>query len=234
MNQASLHRMLASNKLDNPENANLEELFDLRLSTNLPIIQNLFLSLYPEATSPDSFQFLMELLPELFKKRSKNHKIQDLRRLKHANWYQSEKMVGMQLYVDRFNKDYLETLGVNLIHIMPVTTRPKGENDGGYAVNSYTRVDKKYGTKSDLLNLAKKMQSKNMHLMMDFVVNHTSDEFPWAKKAMAGDKKYQDYYYIYPDRQLPDEFENSLPEVFPRTSPGNFTFNKKMNNGNTN
>ena len=238
MNQASLHRLLASNKLDNPEKANLNELFDLRLSTNLPLIQNLFLSLYPEATAPDSFQILMELLPELFKKRSKNHKIQDLRRLKDANWYQSEKMVGMQLYVDRYNKDlnglntkipYLEKLGVNLIHIMPVTTRPKGENDGGYAVNSYTQVDKKYGTKSDLLNLAKKLQSKNMYLMMDFVVNHTSDEFPWAKKAMAGNKKYQDYYYTYPDRQLPDEFENSLPEVFPRTSPGNFTFNKKMN-----
>ena len=238
MNQASLHRLLASSELDSPEKANLNKLFDLRLSTNLPIIQNLFLSLYPESNLPDSFQVLMELLPELFRKRSRNLKIQDLKRLKDANWYQSEKMVGMQLYVDRFNKDlkgvetkigYFEKLGVNLIHIMPVTTRPKGENDGGYAVNSYTQVDKKYGTKEDLANLAKKLHSKDMHLMMDFVVNHTSDEFPWAKKAMAGDKKYQDYYYTYPDRQLPDQFENSLPEVFPKTSPGNFTFNKKMN-----
>lgn len=230
--------MLASNKLDNPEKANLKELFDLRLSTNLSIIQNLFLSLYPEATLQNSFPLLLELLPELYKKRPENLKIQDLRRLKHANWYQSEKMVGMQLYVDHFNKDlkgletkigYFEKLGVNLLHIMPVTTRPKGENDGGYAVNSYTQVDKKYGSKADLLNLTKKLRSKNMHLMMDFVVNHTSDEFPWAKKAMAGDKKYQDYYYTYPDRKLPDEFESSLPEVFPQTSPGNFTFNTKMN-----
>jgi amylosucrase len=230
--------MLASNKLDNPEKANLKELFDLRLSTNLSIIQNLFLSLYPETTLQNSFPLLLELLPELYKKRPENLKIQDLRRLKHANWYQSEKMVGMQLYVDHFNKDlkgletkigYFEKLGVNLLHIMPVTTRPKGENDGGYAVNSYTQVDKKYGSKADLLNLTKKLRSKNMYLMMDFVVNHTSDEFPWAKKAMAGDKKYQDYYYTYPDRKLPDEFESSLPEVFPQTSPGNFTFNTKMN-----
>ncbi len=210
MNQTSLHRLLASNKLDNPEKANLKELFDLRLSTNLSIIQNLFLSLYPESTLQNSFPLLLELLPELFKKRPKNLKIQDLRRLKDANWYQSEKMVGMQLYVDHFNKDlkgletkiaYFEKLGVNLLHIMPVTTRPKGENDGGYAVNSYTQVDKKYGSKADLLNLTKKLRSKNMYLMMDFVVNHTSDEFPWAKKAMAGDKKYQDYYYTYPDRK---------------------------------
>ena len=237
MNQTSLHSLLASNKLDNPEKANLKELFDLRLSANLSIIQNLFLSLYPESSLQNSFPLLLELLPELYKKRPKNLKIQDLRRLKHANWYKSEKMVGMQLYVDHFNKDlkgletkipYFEKLGVNLIHIMPVTTRPKGENDGGYAVNSYTQVDKKYGSKEDLLNLTKKLRSKNMHLMMDFVVNHTSDEFPWAKKAMAGDKKYQDYYYTYPDRKLPDEFEYSLPEVFPQTSPGNFTFNTKM------
>src|SRR5210317_1751301 len=190
MNQTSLHRLLASNELDNPEKANLKELFDLRLSTNLSIIQNLFLSLYPEPILPNSFP-LLELLPELFKKRPVNLQIQDLKRLKNANWYQSEKMVGMQLYVDHFNKDlkgletkipYFEKLGVNLLHIMPVTTRPKGENDGGYAVNSYTQVDKKYGSKTDLLNLTKKLRSKNMHLMMDFVVNHTSDEFPWAKK----------------------------------------------------
>ena len=130
--------MLASNKPDNPEKANLKELFDLRLSTNLSIIQNLFLSLYPEATLQNSFPLLLELLPELYKKRPENLKIQDLRRLKHANWYQSEKMVGMQLYVDHFNKNlkgletkigYFEKLGVNLLHIMPVTTRPKGEND---------------------------------------------------------------------------------------------------------
>ena len=238
MNQTSLHRLLASNKLENPEKVNLKELFDLRLSTNLSIIQNLFLSLYPGSTLQNSFPLLLELLPELYKKRPKNLKIQDLIRLKNANWYKSEKMVGMQLYVDHFNKDlrgleskiaYFERLGVNLLHIMPVTTRPKGENDGGYAVNSYTQVDKKYGSKADLLSLTKKLRSKNMHLMMDFVVNHTSDEFPWAKKAMAGDKKYQDYYYTYPDRKLPDEFEYSLPEVFPQTSPGNFTYNTKMN-----
>ena len=192
MNQTSLHRLLASNKLENPEKVNLKELFDLRLSTNLSIIQNLFLSLYPGSTLQNSFPLLLELLPELYKKRPKNLKIQDLIRLKNANWYKSEKMVGMQLYVDHFNKDlrgleskiaYFERLGVNLLHIMPVTTRPKGENDGGYAVNSYTQVDKKYGSKADLLSLTKKLRSKNMHLMMDFVVNHTSDEFPLGKKS---------------------------------------------------
>ena len=75
MNQTSLHSLLASNKLDNPEKANLKELFDLRLSANLSIIQNLFLSLYPESTLQNSFPLLLELLPELYKKRPENLKI---------------------------------------------------------------------------------------------------------------------------------------------------------------
>lgn len=237
MNQTSLHRLLASSDLDKPEKADLKKLFDLRLSTNLPLIEDLFLSLYPESTFQNAFPSLLKLLPELFNKRPAYLQIQDLKRLKYNNWYQSEKMLGMQLYVDNFNKDlkglktkipYFENLGVNLLHIMPVTTRPKAENDGGYAVNSYTEVDPRYGSKADLLNLTEKLRSKEMFLMMDFVVNHTSDEFPWAKKAAAGDKKYQDYYYTYEDRKIPDEFEISLPEVFPQTSPGNFTFNAQM------
>lgn len=237
MNQTSLHSLLASGDLDNPEKADPEKLFNLRMSTNLSLIQNLFLSLYPASTFQNTFPSLLKLLPELFNKRPSYLQIQDLKRLKHNNWYQSEKMVGMQLYVDNFNKDlkglnnkitYFENLGVNLLHIMPVTTRPKGENDGGYAVNSYTEVDPRYGSREDLLNLTEKLRSKEMYLMMDFVVNHTSDEFPWAKKAAGGDKKYQDYYYTYPDRKIPDEFEISLPEVFPQTSPGNFTYNSKM------
>jgi len=238
MNQTSLHRLLASGDLVNPEKADLKKLYELRLSTNLSIIQNLFLSLYPESEIHGSFPQLLKLLPELFEKRPEHLQIRDLKRLKDGNWYQSEKMIGMQLYVDHFNKDlkgleskipYFEKLGVNFLHIMPVTTRPERENDGGYAVNSYTEVDKKYGSKADLLNLTEKLHSKNMYLMMDFVVNHTSDEFSWAKKAVEGKKKYQDFYYTYPDRKIPDEFEKSLPEVFPETSPGNFTFNTKMN-----
>ena len=64
--------------------------------------------------------------------------------------------------------------------------------------------------------------------MLDFVVNHTSNEFPWAKKAKQGDIKYQRYYYTFKDRVIPDEFEKSLPEVFPDTSPGNFSHIPEM------
>ena len=237
MNQASLHQIITLENQDATKPKNLDMLFDLRLSTNLTIIKDLFFSLYPEETHTLSFKKLLLELQALFKERPTPLKLQDIHRLKQGDWYQSEQLVGMQLYVDHFSEDlkglenklgYFEKLGVNFLHLMPITPRPKGENDGGYAVNSYHKVDKRFGTKEDLLRLTEKLRDKNMYLMLDFVANHTSNEFPWAKKAMAGDLKYQNYYHIYQDRTIPDAFEKTLPEIFPMTSPGNFTFNPEM------
>lgn len=237
MNQAALHRQQAGKELKNPERTDRDRLFDLRLESNLSILKELFFTLYPKETNKTSYSKLMQLLPILFNRRPRELMVQDLQRLGDGNWYQSQHIVGMQLYVDHFNQNlkglgarlpYLEKLGINFLHLMPITTRPKGENDGGYAVNSYTDVDKRFGTKKDFLDLTWKLRSKNMYLMLDFVVNHTSDEFRWAKKAIQGDPLYQGYYYTYPDRTIPDAFEASLPEVFPQTAPGNFTYHKEM------
>ncbi|MGB5238399.1 MAG: alpha-amylase family glycosyl hydrolase [Flavobacteriaceae bacterium] len=237
MNQAAFHSFLACEDLKDPEKADQQKLFELRLNSNISLIQHLFFELYPQVEHKKDFGKLLRLLPNLFNKRPERLRLLDLSRMAEGNWYQDQRLVGMQLYVDRYNKDlnglkaklpYIEDLGVNLIHLMPVTTRPQGQNDGGYAVNSYTKVDPRYGTRADLLRLIKTMHSKQMYVMLDFVVNHTSDEFPWAKKAAAGNKKYQKYYYTYQDRTIPDAFEKSLPEVFPESAPGNFTYNEQM------
>jgi len=237
MNQAFLHRLINTEHTDSKETVDLDKLFERRLGVNITLIKDLFFSLYPEKNHAESFKKLVSTLPMLFKKRPKSLKLQDLARLDQGNWYQSQQVVGMQLYVDHFSKDlqglsqkldYFEKLGVNFLHLMPITTRPKGENDGGYAVNSYHEVDKRYGTKKDLLQLTDKMRGKNMLLMLDFVANHTSNEFSWAKKAKEGDLKYQNYYHVYQDRVTPDEYEKTLPEIFPLTSPGNFTYDPKM------
>ncbi|MDF0714992.1 alpha-amylase family glycosyl hydrolase [Muricauda sp. 334s03] len=231
MNQAKLHRLISQ------KGKNDQELFDQRLATNLTLIQKQFFSLYSEDHHEKHFQKLLKLLPKLFLERPEVLREQDLIRLQSGNWYQSEKLVGMQLYVEHFNKDlkglqdkipYFKKLGVNFLHLMPITTRPKGENDGGYAVNNYLEVDKKYGSKDDLLQLTTAFRKNGIYLMLDFVVNHTSNEFSWAKKAKKGDKKYQGYYYIYEDFTIPAEFEKILPEVFPETSPGNFTYIPEM------
>ncbi len=236
MNQAALHTLLLSKKAGKSA-TNFKSLFELRLATNLSLINSLFFSLYPEKKHKDHFNQLLVKIEDLYKDRPEELKTLDLERLKAGNWYQSEHLVGMQLYVDRFNKDlkglqnklpYFEDLGVNFLHLMPITTRPSGQNDGGYAVNSYHDIDATYGTKEDFADFAKKARSQNVTLMLDFVVNHTSDEFVWAKKAISGDKKYQRYYYTYSDRQIPDEFEKTMPEIFPESAPGSFTYNEAM------
>lgn len=237
MNQAALHRLIASGLAKENDPRTLKKLFDLRLSANLTIMKDLFFALYPEEIHLETFHRLYKFLPDLFEQRPNDLKLQDIERILEGNWYQSEQLVGTQLYVDRFSNDlkglgdkipYFEKLGINFLHLMPITPRPKGENDGGYAVNSYHDVDRKFGTKEDLLRLTGQLRAKKMFLMLDFVVNHTSDEFPWALKAKEGDKKYQSYYYTYPDRTVPDEYEQTLPEIFPESAPGNFTYNSAM------
>ena len=235
MNQSAAHKWLGGKRLQNPRPADLKPLFEKRLATNFTLISQLFYSLYPHQEA--AFSALVEKLASLFESRPRELQMQDLHRLAAGNWYQDGKWVGMQLYVDRFSQDlsglearlpYLEELGVNFLHLMPLTKRPKGPNDGGYAVNSYTEIDPRYGSTEDLLRLTSRFREKGVCLMLDFVVNHTSDEFPWALKARQGDPKYQAYYYTYPDRTIPDLFEQHLPEIFPETAPGNFTYIPEM------
>ncbi|MGC1515375.1 MAG: alpha-amylase family protein, partial [Maribacter sp.] len=237
MNQAALHRLLASRSPKKKGASHLNNQFDQRFTANATLLKTLFFTLYQEPGQEVYFHRLLDTLGHLFSERPTELKKQDMERLTFGNWYQSEKLVGMQLYVDRFHKDlnglkekmpYLEDLGINFLHLMPITTRPAGENDGGYAVNSYHQIDPVYGTREDFLSFTEEAREKNMFLMLDFVVNHTSDEFEWAQKAKAGDQKYQDYYYTYPDRTIPDAYEATLPEIFPQTAPGNFTYDEDM------
>ena len=58
----------------------------------------------------------------------------------------------------------------------------------------------------------------------DFVMNHTSEDHEWAKRARAGEKEYQDRYFFYDNWDIPSQFEKTVPQVFPTTAPGNFTW----------
>ncbi len=161
----------------------------------------------------------------------------DAEREARPDWFRSEQTTGMMLYADRFNKDlnglidkidYFEELGVNLLHLMPVLESPKEKNDGGYAVSDYRKIDSRFGNNKDFKKVANTLREKDMLLMIDIVVNHTSDEHEWARKAQAGEAAYQDYYYTFADRTIPELFERGLPEIFPENAPGNFTFDQSM------
>jgi len=151
-------------------------------------------------------------------------------------WFQRSGQVGYIAYVDRFagsvaavekRLDYLAELGVTYLHLMPLLKPRPGENDGGYAVADYRQVDPQLGTMADLERLAGALQERGINLCLDFVLNHTAAEHVWAQRAVAGDPAYADRYLTFPDRELPAAFERTLPEVFPATAPGNFTWQEQ-------
>lgn len=160
-----------------------------------------------------------------------------LRRLDHRReidprWFLSARQVGYVAYTDRFagtlegvrsRLDHLDELGVTYLHLMPLLQPREGENDGGYAVVDYGAVDPRLGTMDDLGALAADLHERDMALCIDVVVNHTAAEHTWARAARAGDPTYRRFYRIFPDRSLPDRYEQTLREVFPDFAPGNFT-----------
>jgi len=217
-------------------NASADPQFDERLSKTWPILESLFKKIYPGDESDIHFLELLKRLAKARKDRPSYLKQEDNR--KCTDWFLSNELCGMSLYVDRFcgslskmpsKLDYLEELGVNLLHLMPLFESPEGESDGGYAVSNYRNVDPKFGTLEELKALQKKMHSKGMYLMLDIVLNHTSHHHEWAHKARNGEKEFQDYYYMYDNRWIPNQFEESMPEIFPESSPGNFTYVEECN-----
>jgi glycosidase len=148
-------------------------------------------------------------------------------------WIQSNRQVGAVCYVDLFagdlkglrkRIDYFSDLGITYLHLMPLFRSPEGENDGGYAISSYREVDPRIGSMTDLTLLAAELREKGISLVLDFVFNHTASEHTWALKARKGDPVFQQYYYMFPDRVLPDAYERTLREIFPEEHPGAFTW----------
>lgn len=209
--------------------------FYTRLGANFYAIHSLFQHLYGQRTDfKEQLGKLVNVLAQQYAQRAPHLRAKDLEREKNHDWFMQQKWVGMALYCQGFAGNlasmrerlpYLQELGINLVHIMPLCDCPELQNDGGYAVRDFRKVDARNGTMEDLEQLIAAMQQSDMLLTLDVVVNHTSDEHEWALKAKQGDQQYQDYYYMYPDRTLPDMFEAAMPEVFPEQAPGSFTLN---------
>ncbi len=213
--------------------------FFTRFIANATAIDALFHEIYGRTENGASyFDQLIHLLTRAHSQRTEKLRDRDAEKGAKGHWFLSNDLAAMSLYVDRFggnlkglaNKlDYFKELGVNFLHLMPVFESPEGESDGGYAVSDFRKVDKRFGSLGDLQQLQRRMQDEQMYLMLDIVLNHTSHHHEWATKAKAGDKKYQDYFYMYQDRRLPDQFDRAMPEIFPESAPGNFTWIEDMN-----
>lgn len=176
---------------------------------------------------------LLEIVARGYAARPPELRLMDLRRQGEPDWFQQPDMMGYVAYAERFAGDlhgvgehipYLKEMGVTYLHLMPLLKPRSGANDGGYAVADYRAVNPLLGTMADLSHLAAELRANDISLCIDLVCNHTAKEHEWARRAVAGDPVYQNYYLMYPDRTMPDEFEKTLPEVFPDFKPGNFTY----------
>ena len=212
--------------------------FYTRLGANFYAIYSLFHHLYGDREDfTRQLTRLIEVMASQYIERDPVLRQSDIEREKDHNWFLRQEWVGMALYVDGFagdlqglreNLSYLQELGINMVHVMPILECPQGASDGGYAVSDFRNVDSRVGTMDDVRELADVMRQRQMLLTLDVVVNHTSNQHLWAESARAGDQRYQDYYYTFENRDVPDMFEETMPEVFPQTSPGNFVWDERM------
>lgn len=215
-----------------------QEVFFNRLEQHFPVLFRLLYSLY--GSHYDFFYHLENILTtasRMYIERPADLKALDAAREQDPFWFQSARMVGGVCYVDLFagtlngvraRIPYFNELGLTYLHLMPLFQVPEDENDGGYAVSSYRDVKPSLGTMADLAELARTLRANGISPVIDFVFNHTSDEHEWAKKALAGDPEYQNYYWMFADRTLPDQYSQTLREIFPEQAPGSFTYRPEI------
>ena len=210
------------------------EIFEKRLQKLEKELRSLYFSLYD---SEESYNELINSMREAYRVRKPELKEQDLVREKNPKWFLDERMFGMTMYPTHFadgingireHLDYLSNLGITYLHLMPLLKMPYPDNDGGYAIEDFRQVDPKIGTNEELEALADELRARGISLCLDFVMNHTADTHEWAMRAKAGEKEYQDYYYCYDTREIPDKFEQNLHEILPADAPGNFVYSEEM------
>ena len=207
-----------------------DRIFAERLARHHDELRWLYMELYD---NDDMFAELCGQMKEYYDQRNEKLKALDSERVQAGAWYREKDMLGMMMYIDNFagnirgveeKLDYLEKCNVNYVHLMPFLDSPKGRSDGGYAVADFRKVKPELGTMDDLAHLAEKCHEKGISLCMDFVMNHTSEDHEWAVKARQGDGEYMSRYFFYADPSIPEEYEKTVPQVFPTTAPGNFTY----------
>ena len=190
----------------------------------------LYMELYDNSSM---FAELCDKMEIFYQDRKKDLKALDKKREEHQDWYKQNDMLGMMFYIDNFagnmkgvqsRLDYIEQCNVNYVHLMPFLETPKGRSDGGYAVSDFRKVQENLGSMEDLEDLTGACHKKGINVCMDFVMNHTSEDHEWAKKAREGDGEYMSRYFFFENSYIPSLYEQTVPQVFPTTAPGNFTY----------
>ena len=185
-----------------------------------------------------AYEYFVGMLYRAWQARPEALRRIDADREANPDWYKGHGMTGMLMYVKAFagtlkgvreKLDYIEDCGVNYLHLMPLLESPEGRSDGGYAVSDFRKVQPELGTMEDLAALADDCHDRGIAVCLDFVMNHTSEDHEWARKAKAGDWESQCRYFFYDSWVVPNEYEKTVPQVFPTTAPGNFSWCPEVN-----
>lgn len=181
----------------------------------------------------EAFDWLCDSLYGYYQERNTELKKLDRQRVKNPDWYKQNDLLGMMMYTNAFagtlkgvkeKLPYVKSCGVNYLHFMPLLESPKGRDDGGYAVADFRKVKPELGTMEDLEDLTAECHRQGISCCLDFVMNHTSEDHEWARAARQGDPVARSRYFFYDDWFVPNIYEETVPEVFPTTAPGNFTW----------
>ena len=207
-----------------------ERIFEKRLEKHHDELRWLYMELYDNGSM---FAELCENMRDFYLQRKESLRLSDMEREKNSGWYRQNDMLGMMFYIDNFAEnmkgveaklDYIEQCQVNYIHLMPFLDTPSDRSDGGYAVSDFRKVQERLGSMEDLEDLTDACHKKGIHVCMDFVMNHTSEDHEWAKRARQGDGEYMSRYFFFDNDDIPSLYEKTVPQVFPTTAPGNFTW----------
>lgn len=204
--------------------------FNHRFALHESELRSIYMELYHDE---GAFSYFCSMLKRMYESRKDSLRALDEQREQNPGWYKRQDMLGMQIYTQCFggtlkgvqsHLDYLQESGANYLHLMPLLESPKEKSDGGYAVSDFRKVQRELGTMEDLASLADACHARDMAVCIDFVMNHTSDEHEWAKRAKAGEEAYQQRYFFYDSWDIPNLYEQTVPQVFPTTAPGNFSW----------
>ena len=218
-------------KLDVPVDLTL---YNERFQKHYDELKWLYCELYQDRD--DVMTYLHDLTSNMeafYNSRNSALKASDKKREADPDWYKRNDLVGMMMYVNNFahtlkgleeHLDYVEECNVNYLHLMPLLASPKGKSDGGYAVADFRTVQPELGTMEDFSELTSKCHERGINICLDFVMNHTSEDHEWAQKARMGEGEYMSRYFFCDNENYVREYEKTVPQVFPETAPGNFTW----------
>ena len=103
--------------------------------------------------------------------------------------------------------DYLKDLGITSVWLCPIFKSPMDDN--GYDISDYLDIAEEFGTMDDLKQLIEEADKRNIKIILDLVLNHTSDEHPWFQEALHNpESAYHDYYIFRQGKEVPNNWRS--------------------------